>query len=219
MVRKLIHEGSPAVQLPSVVTEAGTPLPRGRHGIDRADVRAHQRARILDATIECVAEKGYAPTTVGHIVSRARVSRETFYELFTDKAVCYDAALEETTGAITQAWAAEVADDGVPPLERMARGLRGYFSALAERPSLTTCFILEGPEARRQRVARAQIEPEVVDAVAAIAGTEDRFAVRCYLAMVDGIVRRYTASGRTDELPELVDELMPVVARTLGIDG
>ena len=56
------------------------------------DVAAAQRRRMLAAMVAAVAEKGYVAVAVADVVSRARVSRATFYEQFTDKSDCFLAA-------------------------------------------------------------------------------------------------------------------------------
>ena len=49
-----------------------------------------QRQRIIEAMIDSCAEKTYAATTITDIVSRARISRTTFYKRFGDKRACFD---------------------------------------------------------------------------------------------------------------------------------
>src|SRR6202162_6682475 len=51
-----------------------------------------QRAKLLDAMVRVVAEKGYVAATVADAVRMARVSRGTFYELFESKEACLAAA-------------------------------------------------------------------------------------------------------------------------------
>jgi AcrR family transcriptional regulator len=75
--------------------EPPKPLPRGRHGLSREDVRDSQRRRLIEAMFDQVAERGYPATTVGDVVSAARCSRNAFYELFEDKEACYIAASDE----------------------------------------------------------------------------------------------------------------------------
>jgi len=60
-------------------------LPRGPHGLTPAEVAADQRARLVDAMIYMLAQKGYAATTVGDLIERAEVSRKTFYTHFDDR--------------------------------------------------------------------------------------------------------------------------------------
>ncbi len=74
-----------------------------------------QRARILGAAVEVVAEQGAANVTVTHIVARSGVSRRTFYELFVDREDCFLAAFDETI--------ARVASIVVPAYEEPSRWL------------------------------------------------------------------------------------------------
>jgi len=53
------------------------------------------RRRLLDAMSHAVARKGYADTTIADLAAEARVSRRTFYELFSDREDCLLAALDE----------------------------------------------------------------------------------------------------------------------------
>ena len=75
-------------------------LPSGRHGLARETVVASQRARLIDAMAQVVAEKGYAATTVADVVERAGVSRRTFYEQFADKEACFLAAYDVGLAAV-----------------------------------------------------------------------------------------------------------------------
>ena len=61
------------------------PLPGGRHDLSREFVIKSQRERIVDATAAIVAEKGLAALTIPEIASRAGVSHETFYEMYSTK--------------------------------------------------------------------------------------------------------------------------------------
>jgi AcrR family transcriptional regulator len=60
-------------------------LPSGRHDLPRGVVEKSQRERIVDATAEIVAEEGLAGLSIPAIASRASVSHETFYELYSSK--------------------------------------------------------------------------------------------------------------------------------------
>ena len=51
-----------------------------------------QRERLLAAMADAVAEKGYANTAVADVLTRAGVSRATFYAQFRDKEECFCAA-------------------------------------------------------------------------------------------------------------------------------
>jgi AcrR family transcriptional regulator/DNA-binding MarR family transcriptional regulator len=57
--------------------------------VPRAAVSELQRGRMLRAAIDAVAEVGYARMTVAQVITRARVSRKTFYEEFEDREDCF----------------------------------------------------------------------------------------------------------------------------------
>ena len=61
----------------------------------RERVNEIQRSRILAAMVEECAARGSGNVTVAHVVSRAGVSRRTFYELFEDREDCFVAAFDE----------------------------------------------------------------------------------------------------------------------------
>jgi AcrR family transcriptional regulator len=53
---------------------------------------------MLAAAVETVAEVGYARMTVAQVISRARVSRKTFYDVFADREDCFLAAFKPALG-------------------------------------------------------------------------------------------------------------------------
>src|SRR5579875_630056 len=103
---------SPAAQRARSGPAATRPLPRGRHRLSRDEVLASQRGRMLAGVAEAVAEKGYNRVSVADVISRAGVSRETFYEQFTDKEDCFLRALDAGVAGLLEVLSA-VSDD--PP--------------------------------------------------------------------------------------------------------
>jgi AcrR family transcriptional regulator len=82
-------------------TRTATPRLRpGPGGLPRGQVTQIQRSRMLAAAVEAVEDVGYARMTVAQVISRARVSRKTFYDVFADREDCFLAAFEQ---ALTQA--------------------------------------------------------------------------------------------------------------------
>ena len=86
--------GSEQRRTPQTESEPSGPLPRGRHELSPEEVERHQRARIHAAVAKAMAERGYDELTVGLIISRARVSRTTFYAQFANKREAVIAAHE-----------------------------------------------------------------------------------------------------------------------------
>ncbi len=119
---------------------------------------ADHRQRLLVAMAELLAEQGYAGVTVTDVVARARVSKRTFYQHFSDREECllatYRVVAEGPLHMITQA-AESVAGQGLSLREAIA-GLTGaYLAAMAEHPLLTRAMLTEpgstGPAGRRAR--------------------------------------------------------------------
>jgi AcrR family transcriptional regulator len=69
-------------------------------GVPYGHVSEIQRARILSAAIDAIEATGYAHLTVAQVISRAKVSRKTFYDLFEDREDCFLAVFEVTLGQI-----------------------------------------------------------------------------------------------------------------------
>lgn len=69
-------------------------LPRGRPSLSSAEIAGHQRERIIYATGEVAAEKGYSAVTIADITAAAGVDRRVFYGHFRDKQEAFLAAHE-----------------------------------------------------------------------------------------------------------------------------
>ena len=172
-------------------------LPSGRHGLARETVVASQRARLIDAMAQVVAEKGYAATTVADVVERAGVSRRTFYEQFTDKEACflaaYDVGLAAVLGRIRET--VEVRPAAVWR-ERARAGVEAFLALLASEPAFARALQVEiltaGPAALERRAGM--------------------------LVMFSGIWRNLHAAARVEEpaLPALPDEVFTVL--TAGLE-
>ncbi|MEV6774379.1 helix-turn-helix domain-containing protein [Nocardia sp. NPDC051030] len=58
---------------------------KARAKLSAAEVKQHQRLRILSATAHVIAEQGFWPATVAHICRAAGVSKKGFYQHFSGK--------------------------------------------------------------------------------------------------------------------------------------
>ncbi len=81
----------------ALLTRADGRFPAGVRTLPPDLVRAVQRERLLAAMVSTVTEIGYRALTVQDILSRAGVSRPTFYEQFEDKEDCFLAAFDAAT--------------------------------------------------------------------------------------------------------------------------
>jgi AcrR family transcriptional regulator len=188
------------------------PLPRGRHGLSREQVEGSQRLRLVRAMAEAMAENGYGRTSVADVLRRARVSRETFYELFDSKEDCFMSAFEQAYGHILDAVSSP--PRGGSGRERVERLFGDYLEALAADPEAARVFLIEvyaaGPSAVKRRV---ELQAGLVQALGSQVGEsdEDRFAVEALVAAVVQMVTARLAVGDVEGLRELRE---PVVALT-----
>jgi AcrR family transcriptional regulator len=197
------------------MTTEMTPLPRERHGLSRAEVEDSQRLRLVRAMGEAMAENGYARTPVADVLRRARVSRETFYELFDSKEDCFMSAFEQAYAHILDAVSAPARDTATGRESRrvrLDRLLGDYLEALASDPETARVFLIEvyaaGPSAVRRRL---ELQAGLAQALgAAVDGSEDDwFAVE---ALVAAVVQMVTARLAVGDIDGLRDLRAPVVS-------
>jgi AcrR family transcriptional regulator len=116
-------------------------------------VASDQRARMLAALAELVAEKGYAATTIEDIARVSRVSRKTFYEHFANKEDAFLKGLDAVTElALTRVEAAFATVDAWP--EQVRRALRALLELVAAEPAFALIAYAEPPLAGRDRLGR-----------------------------------------------------------------
>ncbi len=111
-----------------------------------------QRAKLLDAMVRTVAEKGYEAATVADAVRLARVSRGTFYALFESKEACLAAGYEAGNDVLEQRVAA-AARTGENWLAELRLGIRAYLRTLDAEPAFARVYLLEWPAVGAQRDA------------------------------------------------------------------
>jgi AcrR family transcriptional regulator len=114
--------------------------------LTREGVGEDQRQRILQATGELVAKRGYNAVTVELIVKRARVSFKTFYNHFPNKEACFlelfDSVMEEARERIGVALAA---DPGASWPEHVVVALGALFEVILADPLIARATIVEAP--------------------------------------------------------------------------
>src|SRR4051794_22284504 len=109
-----------------------------------------QRAKVLQAMVDVVAEKGYAAATVADAVRRARVSRGTFYELFESKEACLAAGYVLGTDAL-HARVTEAVRGAGDWREELRLGLRAYLQALDQDSNFARVYLLEATPVAGER--------------------------------------------------------------------
>ena len=101
-----------------------------------------QRAKLLEAMVRVVAEKGYAAATVADAVRVAGVSRGTFYELFASKQACLAAAYRLGTEVLEARIRAAVTH-AADWRDELRLGIRAYLVTLRDDPRYARVHLLE----------------------------------------------------------------------------
>ena len=131
----------------------------------RGQVTEIQRGRMLAAAVDAVDEVGYAGMTVAQVIGRARVSRKTFYDVFSDREDCFLAAFEQ---ALEQAEELGVeayrAEDSWR--EGVRAGLATLLALMDDEPALTKLCVVEALAAGdRVLERRAEVMERLAQAV------------------------------------------------------
>lgn len=196
-----------------------TPLPRGRHGLSRAEVRATQRSRMMVALAEVMAEQGYAATSVADVLVRAGVSRETFYQQFSSKLDCFLQTFDTAADLLLVTVEAGGGRSG-SRAERVERAITTYLEVLADEPVLAHLFLVEsfaaGPAAIERRAA---VQARMVDTLAELLGLDserDRFAGQALVAAVGSMVTVPLANGDVEAVRALREPVLDLALRLLA---
>jgi AcrR family transcriptional regulator len=137
------------------ISERLATLPPGRHLVPHDFVVQNQRERMLLATAELVAERGYRRTTIELIARTARVALTTFYEHFESKEECFLAAFDENLDAAAEVFA-ELVDPELDWTDQVSTGLEVFLEMVAtETPRATLCLV-EAQAAGPAALARYQ---------------------------------------------------------------
>jgi AcrR family transcriptional regulator len=120
----------------------GRGLPRGPQALPREEVAAHQRERLFDAMIEAVNDRGFVATTISDLVTRAGVSRRSFYEHFENKEECLLATYDSLVEALIARIAANFPAQGTWQ-EQVESIVRSLLDAAGERPDAARLVCVE----------------------------------------------------------------------------
>jgi AcrR family transcriptional regulator len=134
--------------------------------ISRSKVNEIQRGRMLAAMINAVEEVGYSNVTVAQVITRARVSRKTFYDSFSDRDDCFLAAFDQIFSKV-----GALAYDAYRQMESWQEGMRAWLSVtlafLDQAPGLARFCVVEalaaGPAVLERREEVFQKVIEIID--------------------------------------------------------
>jgi AcrR family transcriptional regulator len=183
-------------------------------GIARVNVTEIQRARILQAIVEIIAERGYAGASVTAVCEHAKLPRRAFYEVFDSREDCFVAVLDDgyrqVRGLITRALEqAECWQDGV---RAVLCAVLSFFDA---HPELTRVWLIESLSAgswvleRRARNLQA-LTQVIVRRWPTPAGLEELHPVVSVGVMgsIVGVVQAHILTAEPEPLITLLGLLM-----------
>jgi len=204
------------------------PLDEGPARLAAGDVAGAQRRRMLAAMVAAVADKGYAAVAVTDVVGRARVSRATFYEQFTDKNDCFLAAFHACAENLTATTRDGLTGD-LTPRQRVRATFDSYLGGLAAFPEGARVCLVEahaaGPtaaEARREiQQPFAALLRDLHEGLRAAGEPVRPLADFDYEALVgacSSIVTNRVAAGSTADLPALASRFETFLLAHFGLD-
>ncbi len=187
-------------------------------GVPREHVTEIQRVRILMAMAEVASERGAGAASVAHIVSRAGVSRRTFYDLFEDRGDCFLATFDEVIARACVSVLAAYRVEG-----RWREGIRAGLLALLvffdEEPALARFCVVEalaaGPRALERRGEIVDRLVQVVDEGrterSARAPEAPPLAAEGAVGAVLAVIHRRLVSAGQAPLTDLLGSLMGAI--------
>jgi AcrR family transcriptional regulator len=177
----------------------------------------NQRERILEATIELVAKRGYRGTSIDHIVKRARVGYAAFYELFEGKEQCFCTAFEVVVEDARQRIATSVSLSA-PWSEQVCTALASLLELIAAEPFRARIVFTEAHTAGEAALRRHEA---LLDRVAlllregrALCPGASELPLALEKATADGIVwllNQRVVIGKVENLDQLFPELAQIV--------
>jgi AcrR family transcriptional regulator len=172
-----------------------------------------QRQRIVEAMVECCAEKTYAATTIADIVSQASISRTTFYKRFGGKRECFDAALDWCLEEM-RAVATDSCSPADPPPTAVRKGAAATLDLMAANPALTQLLMGEAVSVEPAVIGRyRELLIPVLEKLWVDAGEKPRSGhsdPRLALGRAQVLIFNQLVAGRAEQLPQLLPEIVYV---------
>ena len=182
----------------------------GKHGLPRAVVLQVQRERLLEATVEVVADMGYLRTSVERVISYAGVSRRTF----ADREECFLAAYDEVMTHVLSL-VGEARGEGSSAAERVRNALEALLRFCADEPRAARLGIVEvlaaGPTARARRAATMErLAGLIEEPLRDLHGDQGlgSLAARAFIGGVHELIYEPVARGEVSELPGLAERML-----------
>lgn len=185
-----------------------------------------QEARLLDAAGHVFAEVGWADATVEAIVTRAGMSRRTFYEHFVDLRDCLRVFHEKATRRAFRGVEILVSAEAEPQ-EQLRLGVTGFLGGIAAFPHVARVLFrvarAAGPEfesVHEQMLNRfAKLFFDGLAAAHARGRTQlppDELRVFALVSAMEAVAMRFVLQGEEAKALDAAPALIDMVQRTFG---
>lgn len=182
------------------------------------------RQRLVDALAASITDVGYSATTVADIVRRARTSRRTFYEYFTDREACLVALLADTNRRAVETISAAV-DPAAPWETQIRQAVEAWVANAESQPAVMLSWIRDLPAlGMAARTLQREVTESFIVMIRTLSDTEELRAAgiptvsRPRAIMLIGGLRELTAvtvesGGR---MKDVTDEAVAAAIALLG---
>jgi AcrR family transcriptional regulator len=198
----------------ALLSRADGRFPAGVRTLPGDLVKAVQRERLLAAMIGAVTEIGYNSLTVQNVLTRAGISRPTFYEQFEDKEDCFLAAFDAAAARMRERIEATVADSGPAWRDQLRSGIAELLRYIADEPEEARMVIVEArassPTGLKRRDELLDRFASCIDALVREDLDEPPSAIAAagVVGGIESVIYARLQKGETAELDALLPSLM-----------
>lgn len=198
----------------ALLTRADGRFPAGVRTLPADLVKEIQRQRLLAAMVKTVTEIGYSTLTVQNVLTRAGISRPTFYEQFKDKEDCFLAAFDACAARLAERVETAAGEAGPTWRDQMRGGIAELLRFIAEEPEEARMVIVEArassPAGLRRRDELLDRFATCVDALVREDLDEPPSAIAAagVVGGIEAVLYARLQKGETEDLDELLPSLM-----------
>jgi len=198
----------------ALLNRADGRFPAGVRTLPADLVKAVQRERLLAAMTGAATEIGYNALTVQNVLTRAGISRPTFYEQFEDKEDCFLAAFDAAAARMRDRIEAAVAGAGPGWRDQLRSGIAELLRYIADEPGEARMVIVEArastPTGLRRRDEQLDRFADCIDALVREDLDEPPSAIAAagVVGGIESVVYARLQKDETDQLDALLPSLM-----------
>jgi AcrR family transcriptional regulator len=197
-----------------LLSRADGRFPAGVRTLPAELVRAIQRERLLASMVKAVTEVGYSTLTVQNVLTRAGISRPTFYEQFEDKEACFLAAFDACAARIKERVEGAAANAGPGWREQLRGGIAELLRFIADEPEEARTVIVEArastPAGLRRRDELLDHFAERIDSLVreGLDETPSAIAAAGVVGGIESVLYARLQKEKTADLDALLPSLM-----------